>query len=368
VTVRTALDTAIAQGIMPGGVCEVSVAGVVTATEPAGVQATVDARGGPLGPDDREAVTIGTRYDLASVTKLFSAVTLLRLVDAGALDLDASIGEWLPGYRAEKRDVTLRHLLAHTSGLAETWDGWHAYVAGEGTPEARWLPRDRAAVLRSIEALPLVRPAGTTYAYSCVGYITAMACAEAATGRDWATLVSELVLTPLALTDTGFVPSDPTSVAPTEFQPAIGRGLVRGVVHDETAYALEGVSANAGLFSTASDLRRFGESMVDGFGELLSEESARGFWTDQLPDVLSGEPPAWGQGLGPRIGQVTWMTAGLRSARGHNGFVGTSLLAERERGVVVALLTNRVHRSRDQSEGDVVRTLVHRAVLADLQE
>jgi CubicO group peptidase (beta-lactamase class C family) len=368
VTVRTSLDTAIAQGIMPGGACEVSVAGAVTATEAVGVQAAIDARGNVLGPDDREAVTLGTRYDLASVTKLFAAVTLLRLVDAGALDLDSSIGEWLPDYRAEKRDVTLRHLLTHTSGLAETWDGWHAYVEGEGTPEARWRPRDRVAVLRSIAALPLVQPAGATYAYSCVGYVTAMACAEAATGRGWNALVSELVLTPLGLSDTGFLPSDPASVAPTEFQPAIGRGLVRGVVHDETAYALEGVSANAGLFSTASDLRRFGESMVDGFAELLSEESARGFWTDQLPDALSGEPPGWGQGLGPRIGQVSWMTAGFRTARGHTGFVGTSLLAERERGVVVALLTNRVHPSRDASDGNVVRTVVHRAVLADLPE
>ncbi|MDX6276186.1 MAG: hypothetical protein QOJ72_314, partial [Nocardioidaceae bacterium] len=268
-------------------------------------------------------------------------------------------------YRAEKRGVTLRHLLTHTSGLPEIWDGWHAYVEGEGTPDAGWLPRDRAAVLRSIAGLPLAGPIGS-YAYSCVGYITAMTCAETATGRRWDSLVAEQVLTPLGLADTAFVPAGP--VAPTEFQPMLGRGLVRGVVHDETAYSLDGISANAGLFSTIADLRRFGESMLDGFTELLSEDSSRGFLTDQLPVVLTGEPPDWGQALGPRIGQDSWMTPGFRTARGHTGFVGTSLLVEQERRVVVALLANRVHPSRDLSDGNVVRTLVHRAVLAGLEE
>ncbi|MDX6278838.1 MAG: hypothetical protein QOJ72_2966, partial [Nocardioidaceae bacterium] len=90
-TVRSALDAAIAEGITPGGVCEVSVAGEVTDSVASGVQATVDDHGEALGADERAAVTAETRYDLASITKLFSAVTLLRLVDAGTLDLDVSI-------------------------------------------------------------------------------------------------------------------------------------------------------------------------------------------------------------------------------------------------------------------------------------
>ncbi|MBC7597153.1 MAG: beta-lactamase family protein [Kineosporiaceae bacterium] len=361
-SVRGALESAIAEGMTPGAVCEVSVGGVAVEPIIVGAQGTIDECGAPLAPEERESVLSDTRYDVASVTKLFSALTMLRLVDAGSLDLDSPISEWLNEYRTHaKSGVTLRHLLTHTSGLPGTWDGWHAYIDNEGTPDARWRTRDRNAALKSIVELPLNVPTGTAYEYSCMGYITAMACAETATGRGWEGLVTEQVLDPLGLTETGF---GATGAAPTEYEPKIGRGLVRGVVHDEAAFALEGVSANAGLFSTAGDLRRFGESMTDGFVALLTEESSRGFWTDQLPDVLSrGRPPDWGQGLGPRIGQNTLMTSGLRSARGHAGFTGPCVIVDRGRGLVISLVTNRVHPTRHASDGSVLRWRVSRAVL-----
>ena len=364
-SIRGALESAIAEGMTPGAVCEVSVGGVAVEPVVLGAQDTVDEDGASLEPGEREAVQPDTHYDVASVTKLFSALTMLRLVDAGSLDLDSPISEWLDEYRAHaKRGVTLRHLLTHTSGLPGSWEGWHAYIDDEGTPDARWRTRDRDAALTSIAELPLSTPQGTAYEYSCMGYITAMACAETATGRGWESLVTEQVLDPLGLTQTGF---GAAGAAPTEYAPEIGRGLVRGVVHDEAAFALEGISANAGLFSTAGDLRRFGESMIDGFAELLTQESSRGFWTDQLPDVLSrGRPPDWGQGLGPRIGQDTLMTSGLRSARGHAGFTGPCVIVDRGRELVISLVTNRVHPTRHASDGSALRWRVSRAVLDGL--
>ena len=361
--VRAALAAAIAEGMVPGAVCEVSVGGVAIGPITVGSLGTVDECGEAIPLEKYEPARADTAYDIASVTKLFSAVTVLRLVDARALDLDCPIGQWLGAYRVDaKQRVTLRHLLTHTSGLPDTWDGWHAYVDDEGTPDARWRTRNRAAVLGSIVGLSLANPTGSTYEYSCLGYITAMACAEAATGRGWESLVREQVIDPLRLEHTGFGPV--TAAAPTEYEPQIGRGLVQGVVHDETAFALEDVSANAGLFSTAGDLRLFGESMADGFDQLLTKESSREFWTDQLPDVLGpGTPPEWGQGIGPRIGQETLMTAGLRSARGHAGFTGPCVIVDRERRLVIALVTNRVHPSRHASDGSVLRRRVSRAVL-----
>lgn len=361
-SVRGALESAIDEGMAPGAVCEVSVGGVAVEPITVGAKDTVDEDGSMLAPEQRESVLPDTPYDVASVTKLFSALTLLRLVDAGSLDLDSPISEWLDEYRTHpKRGVTLRHLLTHTSGLPGTWEGWHAYIDDEGTPDARWRTRDRNATLKSIVELPLNTPQGTAYEYSCMGYITAMACAEIATGQGWESHVTEQVLDPLGLTRTGF---GAAGAAPTEYEPEIGRGLVRDVVHDEAAFALEGISANAGLFSTAADLRRFGESMIDGFAELLTEESSQGFWTDQLPDVLSpGRPPDWGQGLGPRIGQDTLMTSGLRSARGHAGFTGPCVIVDRGRGLVISLVTNRVHPTRHASDGSALRRRVSRAVL-----
>lgn len=355
--VRAALESAVGDGLTPGAVCAVTVGGVRREPVAAGTQEWVSDSGRPIPIADQEPVRLETVYDIASVTKLFSAVTVLRLVDAELLDLDAPIGRWLTAYASgPKAAVTLRHLLSHTSGLPPTWDGWHTWVDGD-----RWRPRDRGAVLAAIVDLPLATGTGSAYDYSCLGYITAMACAEAASGRDWGSLVRELVIEPLGLTATGFGPVG--AAAPTEFEPHIGRGMVRGVVHDETAFALEDVSANAGLFSTAADLCQFGEAMLDGFRGLLSPVSADAFWADQLPGLLAGEPPEWGQALGPRIGQDSWMTSGLRSARGHNGFTGPALLVERERGIVIALVTNRVHPSRETSDGNAIRAAVSRAVL-----
>jgi len=350
--VRETLEQLVAEGMTPGAIVAVSVDGERREPVAVGSLGTIGADGAEL--IDLEPVTADTRYDLASVTKLYSAVTALRLVDAGILDLDAPVVGLLPQF--VDPSVTLRHLLTHTSGLPPTWDGWRT------RPDIT-----RSDAIGAITSLPLMAPPGAAYEYSCLGYITTMALAETATRRPWDDLVQELVLDPLGLAATGFTPVG-ENIAPTEYQPEIGRGLVRGIVHDETAASLGGVSANAGLFATVGDLLSFGEAMNSGFAGLLERETAAAFAGDQLADILSSTstPPAWGQGLGPRIGQASWMTAQLPDAIGHNGFTGPSVLADPSSGLVVAFLTNRVHPSRTTSDGNAIRLAVHEAVLTSL--
>ena len=351
-TVRAALELLVASGQTPGAIVQVSVNGRRHEPVAVGSLASIDATGAPL--QSREPVTVETRYDLASVTKLYSALTALRLVDAGVLSLHEPVATALPHFA--DGTATLRHLLTHTSGLPPTWDGWRARPAP-----------DRAAAITAITSLPPVTAPGTAYEYSCLGYITTMALAESVTGRPWDDLVHKLVLDPLGLTDTGFTPIGDT-IAPTEYQPELDRGLVRGVVHDETAAALGGVSANAGLFATVGDLLSFGEAMNSGFAGLLAPETAAAFAGDELADILPSlaAKPAWGQGLGPRMGQASWMTSRLPTAIGHNGFTGPSVLADPSSGLVVAFLTNRVHPSRTASDGNAIRLAVHEAVVDSL--
>lgn len=359
------LEQAVTEGVAPGAVCTVVVPGIPAVTVAAGHVASHDDSGDAIVPGSREPVTADTVYDLASVSKVFTSIALLSLADAGVVSLDVGIGEWLPSFRSSSRSgVTLAHLLSHTAGLPPV----HARtlqhsVRGLRTEHPHWVTPDRAALLDDILTLPLDVPPGSDKVYSCLGYITAMAVAEAATGLPWKTIVHERVLAPLRLERTTFSP-DPALTAPTEFQPELGRGMVHGVVHDETACALGGTAGNAGLFAPAADLARLGSVLASGLPGVLGPSASALLWQDQLPRLLGERAEVvedrlgYGQSLGLRIGQRSWMGEAGGGARGHTGFVGTSLLVDRDAGIVVALLTNRVHPDRSLTDATALRRAV----------
>ena len=324
--VQRLLNRAVADGIAPAASCVVVLDGA------------------PLPVLTAGAAVPEAFFDLASVTKLFSTVTALSLVDDGILELDAPIGGLLAPYRhGEKAAITLRHLLTHTSGLPSEWRGWKTAL-DEGRPF------DRAALLEDLLGTPLEAAPGTRFAYSCAGFNTLMALAELATGQAWAELVGDRVLARL---DTDGITGTPPleRCAPTEYQPELGRGLVRGIVHDEAAWSLGGLSGNAGMFATAAGLAVFGEVLRTGLPGILSPALVAEMWRSQLPGMLGSHfdptEPGFGQGLGVRINQQPWMGTQGTEARGHGGFTGTSLLVDRSRNVTVALLSNRVSPSRD---------------------
>lgn len=361
-SLEAVLAGAIAGGVTPGAAASISTPGS-TVSVVAGHLASHDAAGRPIPTAERKQVEPNTLYDLASVTKVFSAITILNLVDDGHLTLDDDLAEWLPAYRAAgRRGVTLAHVLSHTSGLPPTWSGWRLSVLHGSSADARWMPQERSTVLSSILSVESTRPPGIGFEYSCLGYITAMAAAESAMGKPWDELVRDRVLSPLALTGTTFSP-DPARTAPTERQSAIGRGLVRGTVHDETAFALGGVSANAGLFGPIGDLVALGRAILAGLPGLLSAQTFDRFWNDQLPRMLGDRAAetsreiGYGQSLGLRMAQSSWMGESP-SARGHNGFTGTSLFVDPRAERVVALLANRVHPTREGPDAQPLRSAV----------
>jgi CubicO group peptidase (beta-lactamase class C family) len=301
-----------------------------------------DDAGTPAPAELTGSVTESTVFDFASLTKLFVTTTLLTLVEEGTLALDEPIATWLPGFAGgERTAVTLHNLMTHTSGLPALLSLWTDWP-------------DRAARAEALLNCPLVHKPDTTFEYSCVGYLVAGLLAEQVTGKPLATLVRERVCTPLGLNDTGYLPSPEliARTAATEYQPAVGRGMVRGSVHDENSWSMGGTGGNAGIFGTARELARFGE-MLRGYGALdgvriLSEETVERMTRDQLPASID---PGFRHGLGVRVGDPQFMgVLAAGGAFGHTGFTGTSLVVSREHDLVLALLTNRVHPRREWSD------------------
>lgn len=277
------------------------------------------------------AVDAESLFDLASVSKTFTAAVLLRLAESGLIALDEPIRPVLPVGTGPGADViTPRMLLTHTSGLPAESFLWR--------DSPGLAPEDRlAAVLATrLETAP-----DAEHRYSCVGYVAAGAFAERITGSPLEELLDELVLQPLELASVGFSPVDPGRAVATEEEPWVSRGLVRGEVHDELNWYLGGRVGNSGLFGTAEDVLTFAASF-DGAG-LLGPDALRLATTDQLQPRHGA---AYGQAMGARVGDRDLF--GDTGAVGHAGYTGTLWLAIPDRHIAAVLLTNRVHPHRDR--------------------
>ena len=319
-------------------------------------------RGVEAPPGERVPARPDTVFDLASVTKLFTAVAAVRQIERGTLCLDAPVASYAPGLTAAAaHGITLRHLLTHTSGLRPELPLYDE-------PDAA----ARAARLAAEE--PLTAP-GAERVYSDLNLLLLQTVLEEVTGARVDRLIADGVTGPLGMADTRFDP--PASwlprIAATEDQRRpwgkLDRGMVRGAVHDENAYAMGGVAGHAGLFSTAWDLALFCRALLDGRSGPRGIPGVLG--PDALALLLGGVPGPDGvrRPLGFEADQP-WFMGGLagRGAVGHTGFTGTSLVLDPATDTFLVLLTNSVHPSRTWREGSAPRaaaaTRLARAVLA----
>ncbi|MGP9538940.1 serine hydrolase domain-containing protein [Brachybacterium sp. AOP43-C2-M15] len=306
-----------------------------TARALAGVTALFDADGSALPGDSAEITPVreDTLFDLASVTKVVTALTAATAIDEGLLDPEAPVAEHLPSPHPA---ITARHLLTHTSGLPPVMPLWQ-------------IPGGRRARLAAVPQASLVTEPGTAHAYSCIGFILLGALLEELTGTCLPELARERVLDPAGASDAGWVPSAGSAAraAATEHQEDPPRGLVRGTTHDETAWSLGG-AGNAGVFATLEGALALGRVLAGTApGPELSPAVRTLMTTDQLPAGVSTGAP-WTQGFGLRVGQETAPGTMLPQVVGHPGFTGTSVLADPGSGAVAVLLTNRVHPRRSR--------------------
>jgi CubicO group peptidase (beta-lactamase class C family) len=343
--VAAALEAAVADGTVPGGV--ILVAGADHVWEP--VIAGVRRYGG-------ERVTADTRYDLASLTKVVGCLSaLLRLLDAGALRLEDRVRRFFSnaGWFQEPSlgDVSLEALATHVSGLP-AWRPLFTQAA------------DRRMGVAGVLQTPLEAHAGR-YRYSDLGVIALTAVIERVAGERIDALLAREVFAPLGMERTGYGPLDPgLPVAATEDDGLRG-GVLQGVVHDENAWALEGVSGHAGLFAPAADVIALGRAWL----RLQAPFASEGVLRAALLDRSGGEGPR--RGLLWRLREADWPFGpeATEAAFGHTGFTGTSLVVEPRQGWTAALLTNRVHPTREAGAGiEGLRRRVHGLVAGAFDE
>lgn len=297
-----------------------------------------------LSPGARVPMTARTPFDLASLTKLFTAVAAVQQLERGTLGIDARVGAYLPDFRAAaEHGITVRQLLTHTSGLRPELPLYDC-------------PDDRARLAMLRAEAPVSQPG--EYVYSDVNLLLLQYVLERTTGRTLDVLVRDGITRPLGMTATRFGPCPGAAATEDQRWPwaRVDRGMLRGVVHDENAWALGGVAGHAGLFSTGRDLAVFCRTLLAGG----SYGPARILGPDFVELMLT--PP----GLGFALDQA-WFMGGLagRGAAGHTGFTGTSLVLDPATDTFVVLLANTVHprrRAADNAPRAAVGTRVARAV------
>lgn len=321
--------------------------------------------------------TLSSRFDLASVTKLFVATAFMRLVEQGRVGIDQPVTTVLPDFTGERPigpyedplqsgnmitvtpgggtvdagRVTFRHLLTHTAGLP----AWRPLYQQPDAHAAQQMAR----------ATFFAAPIGAQVIYSDIGLILLGLSVAQLVGEPLDEAVRQLVLEPLALQETGYRPTEGVTacessvIAPTEFCRWRQRRVL-AEVHDENAAQLGGVSGHAGLFSTAGDVARFGQLFLDGGAPLLQSATVAEMRREQVQTaetrrglgflLWSADPSASSNPFSP-------------TAFGHTGFTGTSLWMDPERALVVALLTNEVYHGRQARQIAQLRVDVHRAVV-----
>jgi CubicO group peptidase (beta-lactamase class C family) len=302
-------------------------------------------RGVELPPAARVPMTLDTAFDLASLTKLFTSIAAVQQIERGTLGIDALVGAYLPEFTgAAAHGITVRQLLTHTSGLRPELPLYEA--------------RDQAARLAALRAEePVSRPGA--YRYSDLNMLLLQHVLERITGRPLDILVRDGITRPLGMTATGYGPRPRAAATEDQGRPwaKADRGMLRGEVHDENAWALGGVAGHAGLFSTAYDLAVLCRTLLAGG----SYGTARILGPDFV-DLMLAAP-----GLGFAVDQPSFMgeLAG-HGAAGHTGFTGTSLVIDPATDTFLVLLANTVHprrRPADSAPRAAAATTLARAVI-----
>jgi serine-type D-Ala-D-Ala carboxypeptidase len=344
------------------------------------------AAGRTASRDGFPAVTPDTVYDLASLTKVTAALPLvLQAAGEGRLTFEDPVPAHLP--ECPHHNITIRHLLTHTSGLP-AWIPFYLRTMGGD------------AIVRGAAATPLEAQPGTQVTYSDVGFVLLGEIVRRIFGAPLDALASERVYAPLEMRRTGYrrlaaarpgdAPARPDAesrraagprrgapaaaaddprigIAPTEDGTQIEqrmtkerpwaeagrrhtwrRYLIWGEAHDSNAHAMGGVSGHAGLFGTAGDLAAYARMWLAGglgpHGRVLDPALVREAITPQTPApkirglgwALTGDQGWWGDALSPR-------------AFGHTGFTGTSIVVDPAHDLAIVLLSNAVHLGRDRT-------------------
>lgn len=294
-----------------------------------------------------------TLYDIASLTKVVATLpSILKLIDDGECHLFDKVQSFIPEFRHSH--ITIYHLLTHTSGLP----AHRPYYLEKLNKED---------IISEICREELSYSTESKVVYSDLGFILLSKIVENITGKTFSDFVSEEVFEKLDMHDTFFVPNISKSrFAPTEFDSRINQ-FKRGIVHDENAEAMGGISGHAGLFSTLNDLYKYAQ-MVEMNGEYCGNKiisnSSMNISKHNFTKKLNTS-----RGLGWEINTNINLQCGQlfsKDAYGHTGFTGTSMYFDPSIELVVILLTNRVFFGRENVITNL-RPRLHNLIRAEIE-
>ena len=316
----------------------------------------------------REKMTLDTIFDMASLTKCLATTTsIMRMVELGQIRINDPVSKYIPEFGANgKQQITVRQLMTHTSGLREDLDlkqPWQGYDA---------------AMKMAYDETPIY-PAGARFLYSDINFEVLGELVHRVSGMTLDKYALAHIYEPLRMRHTRFLPPKEwlPKIAPTQYvQPGVAldlalegkdkRGaMLRGVVHDPTARRMGGVAGHAGLFSTADDVAKYAQAMLNGGAPVLSSLTVEKMTTPATPPTL------------PSMRALGWdMDSPFSSNRGeflpigsfgHTGFTGTSLWIDPTTKTYIVILSNAVHPTGGSGAMVAIRTRTATAVAAALK-
>jgi len=341
---------AIAEKVFPGGVLLVSKEAETVFFNAYGVAHLIS----------RIPVVRETIFDLASLTKpLATTLAVMRLVQQDRIRLEQPLAKILPEFdNSDKAGIKLRHLLYHNSGLPDYRPYYKAL--SDVTRDLR-----RSALRKQLLQEALVNPIGKTVLYSDLGFMILAWVVEHVAGRRLDHFVTDEIYRFLELNHLFFVCDNLNDnrgpFAATENCPWRCR-VLEGQVHDENAYAVGGIEGHAGLFGTAGDINRLLLELLLTYHGRTSTGLFRQDLLRQFFIRLPGTDKALGFDM-PRSAGASCGQGFSQNSIGHLGFTGTSFWMDLERAVVVILLTNRVHPTRDNERIKAFRPKLHDTVM-----
>ena len=337
------VNTAIGQGQIPGAVLIVGHDGQVVYRKAYGNRA-IEPR--------REAMTLNTIFDCASLTKVIATTTAaMQLWERGKFRMADPVAKYIPEFAQNgKQDITIRQLLVHYSGLAPDLDLAKPFSGKEGAY--------RMAFAETPEWAP-----GSRFVYSDINFVVVGALVERLSGESLEDYSAKHIFTPLVMKETRYLPprSWVSRTAPTEEDE--NHHMLRGVVHDPTARRMGGVAGHAGLFSTAEGLAKFAQALLDGGHGVLTAAT--------IAKMTAPQQPATGtavRGFGWDIDSPFSTNRGELlpvGSFGHTGFTGVSLWIDPVTKTYIVLMTNAVHLG-EKGSAVSLRTKVATAVAAEL--
>ncbi|MBZ5609600.1 MAG: DUF1343 domain-containing protein [Acidobacteriia bacterium] len=325
------LNQAVESGLIPGAVLLIGHDGAVVYQKAYGHRALIP---------QREPMTVDTIFDAASLTKVIATTpSIMKLFEQGKIRIDDLVTRYLPEFQGGKSDIEIRDLMTHFSGLRPDLDlkpAWSGYQTG---------------IQRALIDKP-VRPPGLRFVYSDINFILLGEIVHRLSGQMLSNFAQENIFQPLGMRDSMFQPPAALipRIAPTEIDPTTGKPL-RGAVHDDTSRYMGGVAGHAGLFTTAADLGKFAQMMLDR-GESNGTRLFSAATVEKFTSPASPADQPILRGLGWDIDSTYSSNRGELfpiGSYGHTGFTGTSLWIDPTSRTYIIILTNVVHPHRGKS-------------------